>query len=198
MQLVNRILRLPVSFFDTNPSGRIINRFSRDTDIMDSVLPLSLSQMSVCIASYFAILVVISLATPWFLVMLPPITVIYFLLQRFYIPGARELQRLEAVTRSPIYSGFSEAVNGLTTIRAYQREEHFTALEDRLIHGNGLVYLTQRAGAAWLSIRLDFIGLAVLTAAGLLAVQSKVDPQLAGLSLTYALELTKCATHTDR
>lgn len=42
--LLDRVLRLPVSFFDTNPSGRIINRFSRDTEIMDSVLPLSLSQ----------------------------------------------------------------------------------------------------------------------------------------------------------
>ena len=42
--LLDRVLRLPVSFFDTNPSGRIINRFSRDTEIMDSVLPLSLVQ----------------------------------------------------------------------------------------------------------------------------------------------------------
>jgi ATP-binding cassette, subfamily C (CFTR/MRP), member 1 len=195
MRLVDRVLRLPVSFFDINPSGRIINRFSRDTDIMDSVLPLSLSQIGVCASQYIGILIVISLATPWFLLMLPPVTLVYFILQRYYIPGARELQRLETVTRSPIYSGFSEAVNGLATIRAFRRQAHFTGLEDRLISENGLVYLTQRAGAGWLSIRLDFLGLLVLTAAGVLAVAGGINPQLAGLSLSYALELTKCALY---
>ena len=42
--LLERVLRLPVAFFDSNPSGRILNRFSRDTDIMDSALPLSIFQ----------------------------------------------------------------------------------------------------------------------------------------------------------
>lgn len=73
-------------------------------------------------------------------------TVVYVLLQRYYIPAARELQRLEAVSRSPIYAGFSEAVAGLPTIRAFGREAHFVALEDRLIATNGLLFLTQRAG----------------------------------------------------
>lgn len=72
-------------------------------------------------------------------------------------------------------------------------QAHFTGLEDRLIAENGLVYLTQRAGAAWLSIRLDFLGLFVLTAAGVLAVGLEINPALAGLSLTYALQLTQCA-----
>jgi ATP-binding cassette, subfamily C (CFTR/MRP), member 1 len=92
---------------------------------------------------------------------IPPLALAYVLLQRYYIPGARELQRLEAVARSPIYTGFSEAVNGITTIRAYAREAYFTRLEDQLIWNNGLVYLMQRAAAGWLSIRLDFLGLTV-------------------------------------
>lgn len=44
--LLDKVLRLPVSFFDTNPSGRVLNRFTRDTEVMDSVLPLSLEQAS--------------------------------------------------------------------------------------------------------------------------------------------------------
>lgn len=189
--LLDRVLRLPPSFFDTNPSGRILNRFSRDTEIMDAVLPTSLIQVGACITSYFGILIVISIATPWFVLMLPPVTVIYYFVQRYYIPSARELQRLESVTRSPIYSGFSESVNGITTIRSYAREAHFTHMEDSRISCNGLMYLTQRAAAQWLSVRLDFMGLTVLTAAGLLAVASDISPSLAGLSLTYALDLTK-------
>ena len=137
------------------------------------------------------VLVVIAVATPYFLIMLPFLTVAYVAIQRYYIPGARELQRLESITRSPVYATFGEAVNGISTIRAYGAEKHFTQLEDTLIQDNGLVYLTQRSGAAWLSLRLDLLGLLVLTAAALLAVGSDIDPNIAGLSLTYALEMTK-------
>ena len=104
-------------------------------------------QVGACTFSYFGILGVISWSTPWFILMLPPVTVVYYFLQRYYIPAARELQRLEPVTRSPIYSGFSEAVNGIATIRAFNKASHFVRLEDHLISNNGLLFLTQRAGA---------------------------------------------------
>lgn len=104
-------------------------------------------QVGACTFSYFGILGVISWSTPWFILMLPPVTVVYYFLQRYYIPAARELQRLESVTRSPIYSGFSEAVNGIATIRAFNKASHFVRLEDHLISNNGLLFLTQRAGA---------------------------------------------------
>jgi ATP-binding cassette, subfamily C (CFTR/MRP), member 1 len=104
-------------------------------------------QTGAAFSSYFGILAIISIATPWFLLLLPPVSLVYFLLQRYYIPAARELQRLESVTRSPIYSGFSEAVNGIATIRAFGRAAHFVKLEDDLISKNGMLFLTQRAGA---------------------------------------------------
>lgn len=80
------------------------------------------AQVGLCFAQYIGILIVISIATWQFVFALPVISVVYWRLQRYYIPGARELQRLEAVTRSPIYSGFAEAVNGLATIRAFRRQ----------------------------------------------------------------------------
>ncbi len=53
--------------------------------------------------------------------------------QRYYIPSARELQRIESVTRSPIYSKFSEALAGVATIRAYRKETYFTDMSDNLM-----------------------------------------------------------------
>lgn len=103
-QLLNHILLLPKSFFDTNPAGRILNRFSRDVDIMDSVLSASLIQFAGCVATYIAILIVISVITRWFAIALVPITLLYVVIQRYYIPAARELQRIESISRSPIYS----------------------------------------------------------------------------------------------
>jgi hypothetical protein len=87
-------------------------------------------------------------------------------LQRYYIPSARELQRIESITRSPIYSKFSEALAGVATIRAYRREDYFTAASDELMELNAYAFVTQRAAAAWLAMRLDFMGLVILTCAG--------------------------------
>lgn len=76
----------------------------------------------------------------------------------------------------------------------YDRTAYFVDMSDDRIQTNALVFLSQRAAASWLSIRLDFLGLIVITAAGMLAVAGvtgSVNPGLAGLSLAYSLDLTK-------
>jgi ABC-type multidrug transport system fused ATPase/permease subunit len=62
-------------------AGRILNRFSRDVETMDSVLNQSLIQFSNCFASYLAILVVIAVSTKWFGIAIIPLTVIYVIIQ---------------------------------------------------------------------------------------------------------------------
>ena len=94
-RLLHHLLRLPKSFFDTNPAGRVLNRFSRDVEVMDSVLNQSAVQFLSCVFTYLAILVVISVATKWFAIAVVPVTAVYFILQRYYVPSARELQRIE-------------------------------------------------------------------------------------------------------
>ncbi|GFR43059.1 hypothetical protein Agub_g4065 [Astrephomene gubernaculifera] len=194
-QLLDHILALPKSFFDTNPAGRILNRFSRDTDIMDATLAASLIQFAGSVATYIAILVVITIATHWFGVALVPLTVIYFTIQRYYIPAARELQRIESVSRSPIYSRFAEALAGVSTLRAYRLEPHFTAASDGLMERNAHAFVTQKLAAGWLACRLDVLGLAVLTLCGALCIQGGIDPGMAGLALVYALDLTRFLKH---
>lgn len=80
-KLLTHILRLPKSFFDTNPAGRVLNRFSRDIETMDSVLNQDISQFCNCFATYLATLIVISYATQWFGLAVVPITIVYIILQ---------------------------------------------------------------------------------------------------------------------
>jgi ABC-type multidrug transport system fused ATPase/permease subunit len=105
--------------------------------------------------------------------------------QRYYIPSARELQRIESITRSPIYSKFSEALAGVATIRAYRREDYFTAASDQLMELNAYAFVTQRAAAAWLAMRLDFMGLIILTCAGAQLGVSSAKTGCDVLSLMY-------------
>lgn len=189
--LLVHLMKLPMSFFDTNPSGRIVNRFSRDLDIVDGTLAQTMIQCLGCFGIFLGILVVICLATPLFTPFLIPISLVYFWIQRLYIPSGRELQRLESITRSPIYTQFGETITGVATIRAYGLIDHFTSLSDSQIQINAAAFTTQKAASAWLSTRLDVIGLITLMLAAVLAVQGGIEPALAGLSLVYALDMTK-------
>lgn len=97
----------------------------------------------------FSTLVVISVATHWFAIAIAPIVVVYAMIQRYYIPTSRELQRLESVTRSPIYAHFSETLNGIVTVRAFRLGGHFTRTSDGMMEVNAAAYLTQKLAQMW-------------------------------------------------
>jgi len=189
--MLDRVLRLPQSFFDSTPSGRIINRFSRDTEVLDSLLPMVLIQLTGCTFNIITTLVIICVASQWFIIALPPIMICYVALQRYYVPTTIELQRIESITRSPIYSDLAEAVAGVATIRAFRRSRHFTAAADTRVFKNGRAVLSQRLAAEWLNVRLRFLGMAVSSLSAFLVIAGGVPAGLAGLVLVYSLDVTR-------
>jgi len=195
LHMLQKVMRLPQSFFDSTPSGRVINRFSRDTEVLDSLLPMVLVQMVGCFFNIFTTFVIICVASQWFIIALPFLLASYVAVQRYYIPCCCELQRIESITRSPIYSDLGEAVAGVATIRAYGRASQFIAASDAAIAKNGDAIVTQRLAAEWLNVRLRFIGMAVSTLAAFLVISGGVAPGLAGLTLVYALDVTKYMEH---
>lgn len=121
-RLLYNILRLPLAFFDTTPLGRIVNRFSRDTDMIDAYLPAMMFSWVAMFFNVIGTIFVISFSTPWFLVVVIPLVIAYYFFQKFYIATSRQLKRLESKTRSPIFSHFSESVSGQSIIRAFNEE----------------------------------------------------------------------------
>ena len=107
------VVRAPMSFFDTTPSGRVINRMSKDIDMIDNVIPMSLRSFLTTFFNIFQVLAVIVLATPFFLFVIIPLGIVYWLIQRFYIPTSRQLKRLESTSRSPVFNHFSESLQGI-------------------------------------------------------------------------------------
>lgn len=121
--LLNKTMRLPMSFFDTTPLGRVMNRFSKDVDMADNTLPMSIRTFIMMFFNVISVFIVISTATPIFLAVILPIGLVYYFIQAVFVSTSRQLKRIESVTRSPIYSHFSESISGQLTIRAYDLQE---------------------------------------------------------------------------
>ncbi|XP_038567664.1 multidrug resistance-associated protein 7 isoform X1 [Micropterus salmoides] len=193
-RLLERVLKATVTFFDTTPMGRVLNRFSSDLYSVDDSLPFILNILLANVFSLLGMLVVISYGLPWVLVPLLPLALLYHRTQHFYRHTSRELKRLCSLTLSPVYSHFSETLTGLGTIRASASSARFEEESARRLEQNQRCLFLSNAAMQWLDIRLQLIGVAVVTGLGVIAViqhqYKSVDPGLVGLSLSYALSIT--------
>ncbi|KAM3862958.1 ATP-binding cassette sub-family C member 2 [Diretmus argenteus] len=192
-RLLNNILRVPMVFFDTTPTGRVVNRFAKDIFTVDEAIPQSLRSWLLCLMGVLGMLFVICLATPFFTIVVIPLVVVYYFVQRFYVATSRQLRRLDSVSRSPIYSHFGETVSGLSVIRAYGHQERFLEHNEKTIDENLKSVYPWIVSNRWLAIRLEFLGNLVLFFAALFAVISResLDSGLVGLSISYALNVTQ-------
>ncbi|ETN62869.1 multidrug resistance-associated protein 1 [Anopheles darlingi] len=191
-KLLESSMHMPMSFFDTTPLGRIINRFSKDVDVVDNILPATIRAWLLMLFSVIGVFVVIGISTPIFLAIVPPLLVIYYFVQRFYIETSRQLKRLESVTRSPIYSHFGESIGGQSTIRAYGQQDRFIKeSEDRVDYNQLVTYPTILANR-WLGVRLEMIGSLVILFAALFAILARdtIGQATVGLSISYALQIS--------
>ena len=109
-----------MSFFDTTPIGRILNRFAKEIDIMDVTIPMNFRMLLSFTFQVIGTLIAIIFALPIFIVVIIPIAFVFYFVQKFYVATARQVKRLESITRSPIYSHFGETLSGAATIRAYK------------------------------------------------------------------------------
>lgn len=190
-QMLQNVLRSPMSFFDTTPGGRIVNRFSRDVEVVDNSLPATMKQSLSCIGRVLTTIVTISYGTPIFLSVMVPISILYILIQIAYIPTCRQLRRLDSITRSPIYTHFSETLSGVASIRAYGAQDRFITESKSRVDHNFKFYFASIAANTWLGFRLQFLGNLVVLAAAIFAVASTdIDSGIVGLSVSYASQMT--------
>ncbi|XP_061492311.1 ATP-binding cassette sub-family C member 2 isoform X2 [Rhineura floridana] len=191
-RLLCNILHVPMIFFDTTPTGRIVNRFAKDIFTVDETLPMSFRSWLNCLLGIFSTLLIICLATPYFAIVILPLGLLYYFIQQFYVATSRQLRRLDSVTRSPIYSHFSETVAGLSVIRAYGHQERFLKHNEKLVDINQKCVYSWIISNRWLAVRLEFVGNLVVFFAALLAVlaRNSVASGIVGLSISSALNVT--------
>ena len=191
-QMVKGILYTSLRFFESNPSGRILNRASKDQQTLDESLPLALTDAMQYLLMTLGAIAIIGMTNPWVLLILIPLIPTILWLRRFYMCSSRQLKRLESVTRSPVYALFSSSLDGLTSIRAFGVQDDFLNMFMERIDKNSQANFIRFAAGHWFGLRLDYMTSVVtlVTAILVVALRNQIDPSSAALSISYCITLT--------
>uniref|UniRef100_A0A674EFR8 Cystic fibrosis transmembrane conductance regulator n=1 Tax=Salmo trutta TaxID=8032 RepID=A0A674EFR8_SALTR len=183
-RMFNSILRTPVRFFDINPIGRVLNRFSKDIGQLDAALPWTFVDFIQIFLQIIGVIAVAASVIPWILIPLVPLVIVFLFLRRYFLQTSRDVKRLESTTRSPVFSHLSSSLQGLWTIRAFRAEERFQNTFDAYqdLHSESwfLFLVTSR----WFAVRLDGMCAVFVTITAF-----EVEAGSVGLALSYAVTL---------
>lgn len=187
------VLHAPMSFFDTSPLGRIINRFTKDSDTMDNELSEQARMLLLSFASVVGAFILVIIYLPWFAIALAGLMVLFVVASMFYQGSARELKRLDSLGRSVVFANFSETLTGVPTIRAYPNapQRFLTKSEDSINNMNSAGFLTI-ANQRWLAIRLDMVAVALTLVVTMLCVsgQFHISASSVGLVVSSLMQVT--------
>lgn len=192
-RLLASITRASFRFYDATPFGQMINRFSRDLEVVDQELAPVMLGFQHAAFSALTIWILISVATPLFIIPGIFVALSYFLIGKLYINSSRDLKRIESLQRSPLYQQLDETLAGIVTIRAYGHETRFFQDALALLDNHSRAFLYLWATNAWLAFRIDVTSALISFLAGAFVVMraGKINPGTAGLSLTYAITFTE-------
>ncbi|KAI8806674.1 P-loop containing nucleoside triphosphate hydrolase protein [Cladochytrium replicatum] len=189
---LDRVLAAPVSFFDTTPIGRVINRFSRDVDQVDNTISFNFRQLVQQLAIVISTFAVMCYAIPLFTIPVVPAIALYYFIQNVYRYTSRELKRLDSITKSPFYANFGETLTGMATIRAYRNEESFVLRNDNYTDNNNSPYYLLMTAQSWLAFRLQLVGSILVALAGCIGVvDTSISASFFGLAISYSLNVTQ-------
>lgn len=155
--LFTSIAHASTSFFDTTPLGRLLSRFSKDMQLIDFLLPLQLQNSTNAAFLVLGILVNLAIASKYAIIV-TFVAIAYFvaLLVAFRRTSV-QLQRLEAMSRAPIFTHFAETLDGLPTIRAFGMKRNFTVATINKVNINTTDYLTMRFGTQWFNVAANTV-----------------------------------------
>ncbi|XP_060518770.1 ATP-binding cassette subfamily C member 4-like isoform X2 [Cylas formicarius] len=190
--MFDKIVYATMRFFNTNPSGRILNRFAMDMNQVDELLPLSMLDALQNAHLVVAITAVVASVNPWMLLPTVIILSIFYFLRVVYLATSRDIKRLEGITRSPVYSHLTATLQGVTTIRAFGAEEILTKEFDNYQNENSSAYFTFTALGRSFGMTLDmhcvvFVALVTLS---FLFFDAKTLGGNVGLAITQSITLT--------
>lgn len=190
-RLLVTVVRATFRFHDTTPQGRMLNRFGKDIETIDSSLAGSLQAVNSSLASFFAAIITVAVVFPYFLIPAFFIGFAYRELAISYLNTGRDLRRMESNTRSPIFSDFGELLEGIVTVRAFSAERRFLNNLHKRIDTTTKMWYTFWMTNRWLLLNFDALGAVAVLVSTLFSIATLTDGAgLAGLCITSAMAFT--------
>lgn len=193
-KLLFTVVNARTRFFDSTPNGRIVNRFTKDVEMIDQEISANLLWFMISLIDVLQVAAVVSWVTPMLVPLAIVIVYLFVLIGKAYLSAARELKRLESVTRSPIFQQFGETISGSVLIRAYGDTERFIAENWNSIDQTHRPYFWLWVSNRWLSFCCSMLSLVIAMGGASLIVFSSdyIDAGMAGISLTFATYFGDC------
>ncbi|XP_058197322.1 ABC transporter C family member 2-like isoform X5 [Rhododendron vialii] len=203
--MLQSVLRAPMLFFQTNPIGRVINRFAKDLGDIDrnvaNFANMFLGQVWQLLST-FALIGIASTISLWAIM---PLLILFYAAYLYYQSTSREVKRLDSITRSPVYAQFGEALNGLSSIRAYKAYDRMSNINGKSMDNNIRFTLANISSNRWLTIRLETLGgiMIWMTATFAVMENGRAENKVAfaatmGLLLSYSLNITNLLSNVLR
>ncbi|CAH8453684.1 unnamed protein product [Heterobilharzia americana] len=190
-KMLNACLHTEIKFFEVNPSGSIINRFSKDISQVDDVLPVTMYDAIQC---FFLVLIMGAATifmTYWCIIPTVLAVTLFYLTQRKYIRISKDLKRLESAARSPIISWLNVTIQGLPCIRASWRQSNHLAKFEEVMDNHTDVFYLDLAANRWLALRFDLLCVlfttGVMVTSLLVCIFTNLSASKIGLMITYGL-----------
>ncbi|EDW56607.1 probable multidrug resistance-associated protein lethal(2)03659 [Drosophila sechellia] len=190
-QLYHGIIRAWMYFFNANPSGRVLNRFSSDIQNVDVNLPQAMMDSLQFLVDVVAVLVIVAIANYWLLIPAAIMVILLYFCRALYIGASRSLKRIESLTRSPIYSHTNQTFHGHSTIRSMdampQLEQTFHGHQNTNSSALFLYVSANRAFSFWTDL-ICVVYILAVTFSFLVINQSFYSGDV-GLAITQSMTL---------
>lgn len=190
--MISRVLEAPINlYFDVTPVGRIMNKFSKDLNAIESSQGGMMSMLMRNFYQLVQVFVVAVFAVRWIGLILPLVLFVAFLLVKKAIPSIRETVRISSMTKSPLLSYLGETINGSSTIRAFDRSAEFIHGNNVLLNNNILSMQMQTGVQGWFAIRVDILAISLMLTIALVCIlaREQAEPVLLSMLLVYMLQI---------
>lgn len=170
-------------------NGRILNRFSKDFELIDSRIPSALLSFTIQWFVIITMAIIVCVAIPALCIPIIIMAIICMYVGISYVACARELKRLESVTRSPVFSNFTETVAGVITIRAFGVTQQFLKVMMDSIDANIRPVYCSAAASRWVGLLYSMAtgGISFVACAVTLYYMGRIDIALVSFTLTTVL-----------
>ncbi|EMD95327.1 hypothetical protein COCHEDRAFT_112393 [Bipolaris maydis C5] len=184
-RLLDAVLGSPMSFFSTTDSGVTLNRFSQDLMLIDMELPLAALNTFATFVLCVGQMALIAVSAPYAAIAFPIVAISVYFIQKFYLRTSRQLRFLDLEAKSPLYTQFSEILEGLPTIRAFGWQEYVEKKAKTLLDRSQRPFYLLFAIQRWLTLVLDLLVAAIATILIILVVtlRGKLSAGYVGVAL---------------